>query len=132
MSTSYGEDEQTVPESFARRVCADFAQLGARGVTLVFSSGDGGVGAIGDPEAGHVATESDRFALTSSELVWRSAYNRIHKLGYELRERYNPKWIPSWRKAGYTDAWLEEHDFLWASFEDSISVRGNLFNLPFL
>ncbi|EJD48553.1 tripeptidyl peptidase A [Auricularia subglabra TFB-10046 SS5] len=44
ISTSYGEEEQTVPESYARRVCADFAQLGARGVTLVFSSGDGGVG----------------------------------------------------------------------------------------
>lgn len=33
-----------MPESFARRVCAEFAQLGARGVTLLFSSGDGGVG----------------------------------------------------------------------------------------
>ncbi|KZW04450.1 tripeptidyl peptidase A [Exidia glandulosa HHB12029] len=44
ISTSYGEDEQTVPESFARRICADFAQLGARGVSLMFSSGDGGVG----------------------------------------------------------------------------------------
>jgi hypothetical protein len=85
--------------------------------------GEGGVGVINDPEVGHVATQSDRFALTSSELVWRSTYNRIQKLGYQLRERYNPEWIPSWRKAGYTDRWLEEHDFLWASFEDSISVR---------
>ncbi|KAF5388188.1 hypothetical protein D9615_000691 [Tricholomella constricta] len=44
ISTSYGDDEQTVPESFARRACAGFAQLGARGVSLMFSSGDGGVG----------------------------------------------------------------------------------------
>ncbi|KAA1473412.1 tripeptidyl peptidase A [Dentipellis sp. KUC8613] len=44
ISTSYGDDEQTVPESFAKRVCSDFAQLGARGTTLTFSSGDGGVG----------------------------------------------------------------------------------------
>ncbi|KAK0190628.1 tripeptidyl peptidase A [Armillaria mellea] len=44
ISTSYGEAEQTVPESYARRACAGFAQLGARGVTLTFSSGDGGVG----------------------------------------------------------------------------------------
>jgi tripeptidyl-peptidase I len=43
-STSYGDDEQTVPESYAKRVCAGMAQLGARGVTLFFSSGDGGVG----------------------------------------------------------------------------------------
>ncbi|KAF8969346.1 peptidase S8/S53 domain-containing protein [Flammula alnicola] len=44
ISTSYGDDEQTVPQSFANRVCAGFAQLGARGVSLMFSSGDGGVG----------------------------------------------------------------------------------------
>ncbi|KAH9474991.1 Tripeptidyl-peptidase sed2 [Psilocybe cubensis] len=44
ISTSYGDDEQTVPESYARRICAQFAQLGARGVSLLFSSGDTGVG----------------------------------------------------------------------------------------
>ncbi|KAA1473406.1 tripeptidyl peptidase A [Dentipellis sp. KUC8613] len=44
ISTSYGDDEQTVPESYAKRVCASFAALGARGVTLTFSSGDFGVG----------------------------------------------------------------------------------------
>ncbi|KAI5119608.1 hypothetical protein M0805_005778 [Coniferiporia weirii] len=49
ISTSYGDDEQTVPQSFAQRVCNGFAQLGARGVSLMFSSGDGGVG-DGDPD----------------------------------------------------------------------------------
>ncbi|KJA29731.1 hypothetical protein HYPSUDRAFT_152704 [Hypholoma sublateritium FD-334 SS-4] len=44
ISTSYGDDEQTVPESLAKRLCEGFAQLGARGVTLTFSSGDYGVG----------------------------------------------------------------------------------------
>ncbi|KAF8076736.1 subtilisin-like protein [Lyophyllum atratum] len=44
ISTSYGDHEQTVPESYAKRTCAGFAQLGARGVSLMFSSGDGGVG----------------------------------------------------------------------------------------
>ncbi|KAF9450673.1 subtilisin-like protein [Macrolepiota fuliginosa MF-IS2] len=44
ISTSYGDDEQTVPESFAKKACQGFAQLGARGVSLMFSSGDGGVG----------------------------------------------------------------------------------------
>lgn len=47
ISTSYGDDEQTVPEAYARRVCAEFAQLGARGTTLLFSAGDDGVGANG-------------------------------------------------------------------------------------
>jgi len=49
ISTSYGDDEQTVPVNFATRVCNGFAQLGARGVSLMFSSGDGGVG-DGDPD----------------------------------------------------------------------------------
>ncbi|KAF8523792.1 subtilisin-like protein [Hysterangium stoloniferum] len=44
-TTSYGDDEQTVPEDFAVRVCNGFAQLGARGSSIMFSSGDDGVGA---------------------------------------------------------------------------------------
>lgn len=44
ISTSYGDDEQTVPRSYAERVCKQFAQVGARGTTLFFSSGDHGVG----------------------------------------------------------------------------------------
>ncbi|KAK6440992.1 hypothetical protein LTR95_002775 [Oleoguttula sp. CCFEE 5521] len=47
-SSSYGDDEQTVPESYARRACAGFAQLGARGITYFVSSGDSGVGGDGE------------------------------------------------------------------------------------
>ncbi|KAK5136110.1 hypothetical protein LTR08_004160 [Meristemomyces frigidus] len=47
ISTSYGDDEQTVPYSYAKRVCAGMAQLGARGISVLFSSGDSGVGANG-------------------------------------------------------------------------------------
>ncbi|KAG1891976.1 peptidase S8/S53 domain-containing protein [Suillus subluteus] len=44
ISTSYGDDEQSVPQSYATRVCNGMAALGARGVSVIFSSGDGGVG----------------------------------------------------------------------------------------
>ncbi|KAI7180342.1 tripeptidyl-peptidase 1 precursor [Hortaea werneckii] len=47
ISTSYGEAEQTIPESYAKRVCAGMAQLGSRGISVLFSSGDAGVGADG-------------------------------------------------------------------------------------
>lgn len=47
ISLSYADDEQTVPFSYAKRVCEGFAQLGARGVTVVFGSGDEGVGRDG-------------------------------------------------------------------------------------
>ncbi|KIK45995.1 hypothetical protein CY34DRAFT_801013 [Suillus luteus UH-Slu-Lm8-n1] len=52
ISTSYGDDEQTVPYSYAMRICAGMASVGARGVSLLFSSGDHGVGdGISNPAA---------------------------------------------------------------------------------
>lgn len=44
ISTSYGDDEQTVPQSYARTVCNQFAAFGAQGISFIFSSGDYGVG----------------------------------------------------------------------------------------
>lgn len=44
ISTSYGDDEQTVPLDYAQAVCSLFAQLGAQGTSVLFSSGDSGVG----------------------------------------------------------------------------------------
>ncbi|KAI9045526.1 S53 family peptidase [Aspergillus affinis] len=44
LTTSYGEDEQTVPASYSNATCNLFAQLGARGVSVIFSSGDSGTG----------------------------------------------------------------------------------------
>jgi tripeptidyl-peptidase I len=42
ISTSYGDDEQTVPPDYAANVCNGFAQLGAKGISLLFASGDFG------------------------------------------------------------------------------------------
>ncbi|KAK4163776.1 peptidase S8/S53 domain-containing protein [Cladorrhinum sp. PSN259] len=44
ISVSYGEEEQSVPREYALRVCNMFMQLGARGVSVLFSSGDSGPG----------------------------------------------------------------------------------------
>ncbi|KAI0758073.1 tripeptidyl peptidase A [Fomes fomentarius] len=61
VSTSYADHEQTVPASYAKRVCAGFAQLGARGISLLFSSGDGGVGdGNDDPETQECFTNDGR------------------------------------------------------------------------
>ncbi|MCJ1462751.1 vesicle formation at the endoplasmic reticulum [Pseudocyphellaria aurata] len=43
LSISYGENEQSVPKPYANQTCSLFAQLGARGVSVLFSSGDTGV-----------------------------------------------------------------------------------------
>ncbi|KAF2138489.1 uncharacterized protein K452DRAFT_256012 [Aplosporella prunicola CBS 121167] len=44
LTTSYGEDEQSVPRPYAESVCSLIGQLGARGVSVLFSSGDTGPG----------------------------------------------------------------------------------------
>ncbi|KAJ5455119.1 hypothetical protein N7475_010240 [Penicillium sp. IBT 31633x] len=44
LSASYGEDEQSLPPSYLNATCSLFAQLGARGVSVLFSSGDSGPG----------------------------------------------------------------------------------------
>ncbi|ORY09125.1 tripeptidyl peptidase-like protein [Clohesyomyces aquaticus] len=46
ISNSYEDNEQTVPHSYASVVCQQFAQLSARGVSILFGSGDGGVGGV--------------------------------------------------------------------------------------
>lgn len=44
LTNSYGEDEQSLPEPYTNATCSLFAQLGARGVSVIYSSGDTGVG----------------------------------------------------------------------------------------
>jgi tripeptidyl-peptidase-1 len=44
ISISYGDEELTVPETYAHTVCDLFAQVAARGVSVLVSSGDGGSG----------------------------------------------------------------------------------------
>ncbi|KAI4854550.1 subtilisin-like protein [Aureobasidium sp. EXF-8845] len=66
ISTSYGDVEHTLPIAYARRVCDSFGQLGARGVTVIFGSGDSGVGRNGTCHTNHNdgSTETPEF-LTS-------------------------------------------------------------------
>jgi tripeptidyl-peptidase-1 len=45
ISNSYGEPEQTVPRRYAERTCILIAMMGLRGVTVMESSGDTGIGA---------------------------------------------------------------------------------------
>lgn len=47
ISTFYTDDEQTISLDYAKSVCNGFAQLGARGTSLFFGSGDAGGGTNG-------------------------------------------------------------------------------------
>ncbi|OJT13754.1 Tripeptidyl-peptidase SED2 [Trametes pubescens] len=56
LSTSYGFAESNLPFSLVDRLCQAYAQLGARGTTLLFGAGDGGADCAADG--------SDRFGPT--------------------------------------------------------------------
>jgi tripeptidyl-peptidase-1 len=43
ISTSYGDDEPTVNYNYAVRMNVEFQKAGVRGISMLFSSGDGGV-----------------------------------------------------------------------------------------
>ncbi|KAI0029000.1 family S53 protease [Vararia minispora EC-137] len=50
LSTSYGTNESTTSPAVLRSLCNAYMQLGARGTTIIFGSGDGGVeGLYPDP-----------------------------------------------------------------------------------
>ncbi|RPD78397.1 subtilisin-like protein [Lentinus tigrinus ALCF2SS1-7] len=46
LTTSFGFNEKDVPVGLANNLCNAYAQLGARGTTVLFGSGDGGVSGI--------------------------------------------------------------------------------------
>ncbi|KAH8989059.1 subtilisin-like protein [Lactarius akahatsu] len=54
ISISYGSHEWHVPPEYARALCILFAQLGTRGVTVLYSTGDNGVGKECEDESGNV------------------------------------------------------------------------------
>lgn len=43
--------------------------------------------------------------LDAREVWWRDRYKQLSALGYLLRPRYSPEWIPSWKtsKRDWTD-----------------------------
>ncbi|CEJ81039.1 hypothetical protein VHEMI01191 [[Torrubiella] hemipterigena] len=58
-SISYGDDERSVPADYMDAVCSQFMKLGARGVSVLVSSGDNGVGDTSACKKG--TTEYDQF-----------------------------------------------------------------------
>ncbi|KAH9015288.1 subtilisin-like protein [Lactarius hengduanensis] len=54
ISISFGTYERNVPRDYARALCILFAQFGARGVSVLFSTGDDGVGENCKDKSGNV------------------------------------------------------------------------------
>jgi tripeptidyl-peptidase I len=61
LTTSYGDNEREIPIAYAQKVCEMLGQLGARGVTVIFSAGDTGPGSACQTNDG---TKTTRFTPT--------------------------------------------------------------------
>ncbi|KAI9050770.1 hypothetical protein LZ554_004889 [Drepanopeziza brunnea f. sp. 'monogermtubi'] len=55
ITTSFGEDEQSLPDGYVQQVCNQFGALGARGVSMIAASGDSGPGSTCTNNNGSVA-----------------------------------------------------------------------------
>ncbi|KAH8602249.1 peptidase S8/S53 domain-containing protein [Bisporella sp. PMI_857] len=95
ITTSYGEDEQSVPLKYSKTVCNLFGTLGLRGVSVIFSSGDTGVGSACQTNDGKNTT---RFSP-----VFPATCPFVTSVGgtYQI----NPEVAISFSSGGFSDRW---------------------------
>ena len=95
LTFSYGENEQSVPKSYANQVCDMIAQLGTRGVSVIFSSGDTGVGSACQTNDGKNTT---RFLPT-----FPAACPYATAIGGTVG--FQPERAVSFSSGGFSDLW---------------------------
>ena len=95
LTTSYGEDEQSVPLQYRKTVCNMFGQLGARGVSILFSSGDTGVGSACQTNDGKNTT---RFLP-----IFPAACPYVTSVGGTFH--VEPEQAVSFSSGGFSDTW---------------------------
>lgn len=93
ITTSYGENEQSVPQSYANMTCSLYAQLGARGVSMLFSSGDTG--------AGYYCARNDEKYTPRFEATWPASCPFVTAVGgtYAM----NPERAVSFSGGGFSE-----------------------------
>lgn len=84
VSTSYADDEQTVSKEYAEKVCQAFATLGTRGVSLLFGSGDEGVGGNGDCFANSPPYKRTFLPEFPSSCPWITAVGATYQFNPEI------------------------------------------------
>ncbi|KZM23601.1 Tripeptidyl-peptidase I [Ascochyta rabiei] len=95
LTTSYGEDEQSVPATYAKKVCDIIGQLGTRGVSVIFSSGDTGVGSACQTNDGKNTT---RFLP-----IFPASCPYVTAVGGTYR--VEPERAVSFSSGGFSDLW---------------------------
>lgn len=91
LSVSYGDDEPGVNYGYAVRVNAEFKKAGARGISIMFASGDGGV-------SGSQPGECTKFIPTfPAASPWVTAVGGT--------QGYNPETAAQLSAGGFSDYW---------------------------
>jgi len=114
VTTSYGEDEQSVPANYSRVVCNMIGQLGARGVSVIFSSGDTGVGSACQTNDGKNTT---RFLpIFPAACPYVTAVGGTHFVEPEVAIGFS--------SGGFSDRW-ETPDYQKAALTKYLGVLGD-------
>ena len=95
ISTSYGENEQSVPLAYRKKVCDMMGQLGARGVSLIFSSGNAGPGSA--------CQTNDGKNTTRFNPMFPSSCPYITSVG--AVEGINPEVAIDFSSGGFSETW---------------------------
>ncbi|KAJ2903059.1 tripeptidyl peptidase sed3 [Zalerion maritima] len=105
ISVSYADDEQSVPEPYAVRVCDLFAALTSRGTTIIVATGDGGAGGIGVMEC-KANDGSDEARLLST---FPASCPYVTAVGATIAA-YPPVWAASFSTGGFSQ-YFDRQDF---------------------
>ncbi|OQE37309.1 hypothetical protein PENCOP_c010G08605 [Penicillium coprophilum] len=126
LSNSYGEDEQTLLPSYVNATCSLFAQLAARGVSILFSSGDEGPGRTSSIPKEQFPSLGGGF----SEVFPRPQYQDQAVKGYlkHLGSRWNGLYNATGR--GYPDVSAQAASFIVRDHGEWVSVRGTSASAP--
>ncbi|KIY71894.1 subtilisin-like protein [Cylindrobasidium torrendii FP15055 ss-10] len=118
ITTSYGENEQTIPRDYAESVCDLFAELGARGATVFFSSGDYGVG-------GSDCLTNDGTNTTLFQPAFPASCPYVTAVGGT--HLVNPEQAVSFSGGGFS-RYFDQPDYQTAAVDDYVSALGTQYN----
>ncbi|KAK2861304.1 vesicle formation at the endoplasmic reticulum [Arthroderma sp. PD_2] len=104
ISTSYGENEQSVPKNYTDSACHLFARLGARGVSVIFSSGDTGVGSACQSNDGKNTTKFNPIFPAGCPFV--TSVGGTHQINPEVAVHFSSGGFSE----RYARPWYQEYD----------------------
>ncbi|TLD39767.1 tripeptidyl-peptidase-like protein [Venturia nashicola] len=117
ISISYGEEEQTVPATYARTVCDQIAALAVRGVSVLSGSGDWGPGSTCQTNDGK--NTSRLMPIFPASCPWTTAVGATTSYAPEQAVRFSgggfsDLWPQPWYQKEAVDGYLSQLGDRWS------------------